>query len=188
MRKTDAGGHLVLSSEAFLPWRGVRLAASMKVVGYSDPPVGKEQAMKAIYVKSREADGHARLARRPITQVMSKPAVVVLTHDLLDEALVKMINKGLRHLAVVDDSGRCVGVLSDRAITSAWATDYEALSHRRVLSALDAEPATMSCSGAVVDAATVMRQTGVDAVAVVDADGRPVGVVTGSDLVALLAK
>jgi CBS domain-containing protein len=144
--------------------------------------------MKAIYVNSRDADGHARLARRPITQVMSQPAVVVLANDLLDEALIKMINTGLRHLAVVDGSGRCMGVLSDRAIASAWATDYAALSRRTVLSVLDAEPATTSAGAAVLDAAEVMRRTGVDAVAVVDADGWPVGVVTGSDLVALLAK
>jgi len=39
----------------------------------------------------------------------------------------------------------------------------------------------------VLDVARFMRATGTDAVAVADAGGQPVGIVTGTDLVALLA-
>lgn len=144
--------------------------------------------MKAIYIAARENGGQVRLARRSIGSVMSQPPVGVSIHCSLDEALIKMISTGLRHLVVVDDSGRCAGILSDRAIASAWATDYGALTRLTVATVLDAVPATVDCRGVVVDAAAMMRDFGVDAVAVVDADGAPVGVVTGSDLVALLAK
>jgi CBS domain-containing protein len=40
----------------------------------------------------------------------------------------------------------------------------------------------------LVDAARLMRETGVDAVAVVNADRHPVSILTGSDLVSLLAR
>jgi CBS domain-containing protein len=89
---------------------------------------------------------------------------------------------------VIDETGRCVGVLSDRAIAAAWASDFNALAVRAVASALEPEPATISALDEVIDAAIMMRAHGIDAVAVTDAEGRPVGIVTGSDLVAMLAK
>jgi CBS domain-containing protein len=144
--------------------------------------------MKAIYISSRDTGSHARLARQPIVKVMTRPPVVVSDRELLDDALVRMINSGLRHLVVVDETGRCAGVLSDRAITAVWATDFNALAVRTVASALGPEPATISVLDEVIDAAMLMRATGIDAVAVTDTEGRPVGIVTGSDLVALLAK
>ncbi len=144
--------------------------------------------MKAIYISARQTGSQNRPARKHIVDVMSKPPVVVSDRELLDDALVKMIGAGLRHLVVVDDTGRCVGVLSDRAITAVWATDFNALAVRSVASALEGEPATMSVLNEVVDAALLMRAQGVDALAVTDTEGRPVGIVTGSDLVALLAK
>lgn len=143
--------------------------------------------MKAIYI-AREPESHVRLGRRAIADVMSKPVVSVQVHSLLDEALKQMIKTGLRHLAVVDEQGQCVGVLSDRAIASAWATDYNALSHRSVGSILDDTPGNLNANSAVVDAARLMRDARTDAVVIVDAQARPIGIVTGSDLVSLLAK
>jgi CBS domain-containing protein len=143
--------------------------------------------MKAIYISPREASGRTRLGRRPIVKVMSSPPIVVSERELLDDALVKMINSGVRHLVVVDDTGRCVGVLSDRAITAVWATDFNALAVRSVGSALDPQPATVRVQDEVTDVVAMMRAHGIDAVAVTDTEGRPVGIVTSGDLVALLA-
>ena len=144
--------------------------------------------MKAIYVSQLDVEDEARLARKPVVKVMSKPPIVVSGHELLDDALVKMINFGLRHLVVVDDTGRCMGVLSDRAITAVWATDFNALAVLKVASALGHEPTTVCALDEVIDVAVLMREQGIDAVAVTDTEGWPVGIVTGSDLVALLAK
>lgn len=144
--------------------------------------------MRAIYISPTEFHGPARLALRPIAEVMSRPPAKVSLDAALEEALSRMIRTGLRHLVVVDRDGKCAGVLSDRSIAAAWAGDYAALSSRTVAAAMDHEPATVSVHDAVVDAAKLMRSSGVDAVAVVDDNGWPVGVITGSDLVALLAR
>ncbi len=144
--------------------------------------------MKAVYVSSRDPVGPVRLARRPVTEIMSKPAVTISAQALLDDALIQMARAGVRHLAVVDDAGRCAGVLSDRAIAAAWAIDYAALTHRTVATVLDREPAIVSMRDRVADAARLMHANGVDAVAVLDDRAQPVGIVTGSDLVSLLAR
>ena len=144
--------------------------------------------MKALYVSTRDPAGPVRLARRRIVEVMSKPAVTIPFRATLDEALTTMVRTGLRHLAVIDDGRHCTGVLSDRAIASAWATDYAALGRQTVADALEPEPALVSLRDTVADAAKLMGECGTDAVAVVDDHGRPAGVVTGSDLVRLLAR
>lgn len=144
--------------------------------------------MKALYVSARTPAGPVGLARRRIVEVMSRPASTIPISATLDEALARMVRTGLRHLAVVDEGEHCTGVLSDRAIAAAWATDYAALSQHTVASVLDPEPALLSVRDTVADAARLMVMGGVDAVAVVDDHGCPVGLVTGSDLVWLLAR
>lgn len=127
------------------------------------------------------------LAQRAVGDVMSRRPVQVSASATLEQALAAMAASGLRHLVVVDDDGHCAGVLGDRAIVAAWAAEPGCLSVRRVTSVLDPAPATVDADAAVVDAARLMCGAHVGAVAVVDRNGRPVGVITGSDLVTLLS-
>ncbi|MEV4416048.1 CBS domain-containing protein [Catellatospora sp. NPDC049609] len=135
-----------------------------------------------------ERDRAPGLAWRRISEVMTSPVRHVETSTTLGEALAEMVRDGLRHLVVTDEGGRCVGVLADRCVVAAWAAEPASLTYRRVSSVLDRTPAVVAADAAVMDAARLMRTECVDAVAVVDARGVAVGVVTGSDLVALLAR
>jgi CBS domain-containing protein len=144
--------------------------------------------MRAVYVSAREPDGPGTLARRPVKQFMSTPVVCVTAETTPDEALRAMVRAGHRHLVVIDGAGRCVGVLADRALAAAWAHNPDSLSRGRVAAMLDPEPAVVTDSAPVVDAARLMRAAGVDAVAVVDGSGHPIGILTGTDLIALLAR
>jgi len=70
---------------------------------------------------------HQDLVSRPVTGIMSSPAVAILGPARLGSALAALTRSGLRHLAVVDERGRCVGVVADRTIAAAWAADPMAL-------------------------------------------------------------
>lgn len=145
--------------------------------------------MKAIYIAGPEPDGGAgRLARLPVTEAMSSPVFSVAVDVLLGDALQAMVRTGRRHLVAVDGGGRCLGVLADRAVAAAWAHDPAAMSRLSVAAALDPDPTVVNADARVVDAARLMRAAGVDAVAIIDADGLPVAIITGSDLIALLAR
>lgn len=133
------------------------------------------------------SDTRATLAGRPIREVMTPVPVCIRSGTLLGDALAEMAGASLRHLVVVDDAGRCAGVLNDRCIVAAWAADPGALACQRVSSLLEAHAAVID-DATVTDAARLMRTAAVDAVAVVDSRCVPVGIVTGSDLVALLAR
>jgi CBS domain-containing protein len=144
--------------------------------------------MKAVYVARREPDTLGVLARRSVKHAMSSPVVCVSAAATPGEALRAMVSARHRHLLVIDDAGHFLGVLADRAVAAAWAHDPDALDRGTVAGLLDPEPAFVGETDRVVDAARKMRAGGVDAVAVVNATGHPVGILTGTDLIALIAR
>jgi CBS domain-containing protein len=145
--------------------------------------------MRAIDVSNREPeDRSGRMARQPVTEAMSGPIYTVPVDVPLGDALAAMVRTGRRHLVAVDPAGRCVGVLADRAVAAAWAHDHAALACQPVGSVLDDRPPLLGATARVIDAARLMRAEHVDAIVVVDEDRRPIGIVTGSDVVALLAR
>lgn len=133
------------------------------------------------------AQRHADVVATPASDVMSQPVMSVSQELCVGDALTAMVASGLRHLVVVDDGSRCLGIITDRAIASAWATDPTALTRQSVRALLDSRPAIVGRDALVQDVARTMFVDGVDAVAVIDRSGHAVGIVTGSDLVALMA-
>jgi arabinose-5-phosphate isomerase len=85
--------------------------------------------------------------------------------------------------SVVDAAGKLVGIFTDgdlRRLVEHHQTDFA----RPVSSAMGRHPRTVRPDALVVDAARVLRQARVDQVPVVDAEGRPVGLLDVQDLLA----
>jgi arabinose-5-phosphate isomerase len=85
--------------------------------------------------------------------------------------------------SVVDAAGRLVGIFTDgdlRRLVEHGETDFA----RPVSSAMGRNPRTVRPDALVVDAARILRQARIDQVPVVDADGRPVGLLDVQDLLA----
>jgi CBS domain-containing protein len=133
---------------------------------------------------SVEAETHP--ARRLVISVMSRPVVAVTEDRPLAEALEALVATGSRHVIVVDRGWRCLGILSDRMLVAAWAHDMTSLTRRRVVELLEPEQAIVDSDATIAEVARVMHRLGVDAVAVIGADGSLAGIVTGSDLIAVL--
>lgn len=119
---------------------------------------------------------------------MSTPVVTVRGHATLSEALERFLLSGLRHLVVLEADDQCAGVLVDRQIAGTWAQDPLGLHLRRVRDLVDIDAPRIAPSCTVVDAARTMIHHQVDAIVVVDAAGRPAGVVTGRDIVSFVAR
>lgn len=131
---------------------------------------------------------HTELTGTAVTDVMSHPVYTVRGDVTLVQALGAMVATGRRHLAVVDSEDRCLGVVGDRAVAAAWADDPGVLEHRRIRQLLDAKPSLVGADATVGDVARRMYTDGVDAVAVIDRHGCPIGMVTGGDLIGLMAQ
>jgi CBS domain-containing protein len=130
---------------------------------------------------------HQDLVAQDVARIMSSPVVAIARSARLGWALAALTRTGLRHLAVVDEGNRCVGVVADRTIAAAWAADPTALERVEVGAVIEPRPAVVAADASVGEVARVMHTDGVDAVAVIDREGRPLGLVTGGDLIALIA-
>jgi CBS domain-containing protein len=143
--------------------------------------------MTTVYA-GRDLGTQGRLSRRPIVEVMTVPAPIVADNVPLVEAAATMVRLGVHHAAVVDRHGQCLGILDDRTAVSTWSTERSSMARQTVASALSAIPAIIAANAVVSQAAQLMLTSRVDALAVTDQRDRPVGVLTKSQLIALLTE
>ncbi len=58
------------------------------------------------------AGSHGRLNDTPLSRIMSSPVITVSADTLIYEALHVFVNKEIRHLVIVDDVGRAIGIIT----------------------------------------------------------------------------
>jgi CBS domain-containing protein len=127
-------------------------------------------------------------AARLVRSAMSRPVLAITSDASLDRALELLTATTLRHLAVVDEERRCVGVLADRALAAAWARDPADFGRHLVREVLAPELPLVPATFTVGAAAQLMLRRGTDALVVVDRDRRVLGILTATDLVGLVAE
>ncbi|MBI1352116.1 MAG: CBS domain-containing protein [Actinomycetales bacterium] len=132
------------------------------------------------------------LARRPemtVADLMSNPVLTVEVNESLWDAWQLLFVSGLRHLVVLDRDGGCLGVLSDRNILAEVPATADHLSHRHVRDVLAMVPlVSVHPEDPPLSVAQLMADHTVEAVPVLDAEGRLAGIVTESDIVRWLVR
>ena len=124
-----------------------------------------------------------------VSDLMSRPVLTVEVGETLWDAWQLLFVSGLRHLVVLDEDGTSLGVLSDRNILAEVPATAEHLSGRRVGDVLAMVPlVSVHPADSPLTAARVMTSNAVEALPVLDSDGRLVGVVTESDIVHWLVR
>jgi CBS domain-containing protein len=118
---------------------------------------------------------------------MARSLLAVRDDCSLGTAMETVLASGHRHVVVVDSRGRFEAVLTFDAITSAWMTR---LGHRSQLvrDLITSPPVQVSPDASMHTAASVMLSYSVDAVGVLEPDGRLVGLLTWSDIVEMAAE
>ena len=127
-------------------------------------------------VKVRE-----RMTRRPVTAKLN---------ESLKEAIDKMANGNFRHLPVVDERGKLLGIISDRDIrllqpSLAFVSQEEAavqLASAAVCQGTVFDPVTIHPEALLERAANQMLRSNVSALPVVDDGEYLVGIITTTDL------
>jgi CBS domain-containing membrane protein len=113
-----------------------------------------------------------------VSDLMSTALLTVKASDPLIEARADMEIGVVRHLPVVDDRGRLVGIVSDRDLVRTPARRKVAdVMSRDIVTARPEEPAHV--------AASHMLEHRIGSIPVVDDDGALLGVVTVTDYLAL---
>lgn len=144
------------------------------------PSVPTQQQAPATYgnpFSGKERRKHGLTAR----QIMVAPVYTTRTADTLNSAAEKMQAHGIHHLAVIDEFGHPIGLLSDRDIDpfgeqSALPVS-QAYQRQVIVASLDTELSVL--------AATFVNYP-VRALPVIDDEERVIGIITRSDLLRLL--
>jgi CBS domain-containing protein len=128
---------------------------------------------------------------RLVGDYMSLPAVVVTVDDPVARAEALMAEHRVSGLPVVDATGSLVGVVSrtdllgDSPRISALVRGHA--DRLRVGELMSSPAITVSITTTLREAARVMRDEHIHRVVVIDGPGRPVGVLSASDYVAIAA-
>ena len=124
-----------------------------------------------------------------VADLVSQPLLTVEVDESLWDAWQLLFVSGLRHLVVLSADGGSLGVLSDRSILAEVPATAEHLSARRVGDVLAMVPlVSVLPTESPLSAARIMAANAVEAVPVLDASGRLLGIVTESDIVRWLAR
>lgn len=133
----------------------------------------------------------SRAAAVRVRDIMTTRPVTIGPEAPLGAALQAMREKEIRHLPVVDDGGRLVGILTDRDLRQASFARFRALREAdRDLTVQDAMSwavVTTHPEATTAQAAAVMFERRIGSLPVVE-DGRLVGILTERDLLAALMK
>ena len=116
-----------------------------------------------------------------VQDLMSTALLTVNASETLAEAHIEMEVRVVRHLPVVDDQGRLVGVLSDRDILRALA----ARQPLRVADMMTRDVITTSPQVSAHTAAGLMLEHQISSLPVVNDTGALVGLVTQTDFLEL---
>ncbi len=128
-----------------------------------------------------------------VADLMTIDPVVVSTDATIEEAEQLLRHHHISGLPVVDLAGRLVGVLSQTdllylAVPSVRVLIRHHQSGIRVGEVMSSPPVTIDLNATVVEAARRMRDGSLHRLVAVDEHGRPTGVISAMDFVALAAE
>jgi CBS domain-containing protein len=124
-----------------------------------------------------------------VADLMSRPVLTVEVGESLWDAWQLLFVSGLRHLVVLDANGASLGVLSDRSILAEVPATADHLSRRLVGDVLAMVPlVSVPPDANPLTAARIMVDNTVEAVPVLDQEGRLLGIVTEADIVRWLVR
>jgi acetoin utilization protein AcuB len=119
--------------------------------------------------------------RKSVADVMTRKTITLSPHHSLTEVVSLMADRHFRHVVVVDNGGRIVGVVSDRDIlralsrTSNWQT-------KDVSQIMTREPFTVKQETPVSVAVAKIVSKRINCLPVLDDEEKVCGIVTSTDL------
>lgn len=118
-------------------------------------------------------------------EVMSTPVVCVRSDVTVWRARQVLANAGFRHLVVLSGE-RCIGVIDEQDITASMLALNGG--RQRVVDVLNTRSVSVHEDEPIEQVAELVLRSPSHAVPVVDHDGHVAGLVTASDIVALVAR
>ena len=114
--------------------------------------------------------------------LMAKPTITCHVNDPLNIAAQRMWDGDVGALAVVNDDGKLAGIVTDRDICMAAYTQGRALDELLVSSAMADQVISATPDSMIGDVEQLMADHQIRRIPIVDAAGKPIGIVSVNDL------
>jgi CBS-domain-containing membrane protein len=133
------------------------------------------------------------LRQRAVSEIMRREVVTLTAGEKLDLTQDIMNLGRVRHLPVIDERGRVVGIVSDRDLLAAALTDvldFDPVARRTFLRSIEVaevmakDVVSVPPDAVLADVARIFVERKIGCVPVVDARGALIGLVTETDLIA----
>ncbi|MEW6078968.1 MAG: CBS domain-containing protein [Thermodesulfobacteriota bacterium] len=175
------------------------LAAMKSIPGYIDiTPADFREVYRAAYLMARQR----MMAALKASDIMRRPVHTVREGDDLTTAAMVLAENGISGAPVIDNTGRVTGVISEKDFLRRMGagTDdsfmrviahclknkgclAEPMLNRKVADIMTSPAVTAPADISLKDISAVLSQKGINRLPIVDAGGKPSGIVTRSDLV-----
>jgi len=127
-----------------------------------------------------------------VSEVMTSPALSLSRDATLDDAVELLGGSGISAVPVVDDDGRCVGIVSEADVlreplprdprAHLWSTATSSTPSRTLADVMTPDPQSVGPGDDCAEVAALFARTGFKSLPVVVDDDRLVGVVSRSDI------
>lgn len=117
-----------------------------------------------------------------VAQIMNRNLETCRREDTLAMAAVKMWDRDVGHLPVVDEHGRIVGTITDRDICMTACFQGRPLHELAVSAAMSNEVHACAPEDALIEAEEIMRTHQLRRLPVIDGSGTLCGIITINDL------
>lgn len=117
-----------------------------------------------------------------VKQIMSQPVATCTPESTLNQAAQLMWDHDCGVLPVVDSEGRAIAMLTDRDVCMAAYTQGRPLAEIRVGAAMSKDLFSCGPEDALTDAERILQERQIRRIPVLDADRRPVGMLSLNDL------
>lgn len=132
------------------------------------------------------------LYRLSVADVMTMDPITVRHDASIEEASELLTKYRITGLPVVDGNERLVGVISQSDLLAIQPLFRAAVRGKpdglRVGEVMSSPPLTVPMSASLVEGARIMHENGIHRLVALDDDGAPVGVLSGSDYVGVIAE
>jgi CBS domain-containing protein len=158
------------------------IAHGLRPVGERPHALRAAREISAIFRVERFLLEGGAEAMMDVRELMTSPVRTLTVEDTLNCAAKLMQDHSLGCIPIVDDDGRLAGILTDRDIALAAHASGEALWRLRIADTMHAPVFTCGPGDGVEIAARTMREHRVHRLPVVDAERRPIGLISLDDL------
>lgn len=127
-----------------------------------------------------------------ISQIMTDNVIVARTNHSFSQVCRLFLEMGMHHLPVVDANDSIIGIISSYDVLKAYrysvpdfpdCDDATLDRHLSVTQLMTANPATLTPSDTIGNAAELFVQLNIQALPIVDADNKVIGIISNRDII-----